>query len=272
MYESTLTATNYRAERLRKERRAKMRRRRQIRSIVVTFALLLILVAALFFIARLAIDAVQAAVNGEEEAQTEVLPAEMVYTSKTTEQAEVVAMEAATEVEPVATVETEAGTETEVEPTVEEMLASNYLTDDIALSYDLQLAARGASETFGVPYKLLLAVMFRESSYNTDASNGICYGLMQIHNMNFDWLEDELASYGVTDIKNNPVDNIKAGAYMLGSYIEKYGDYHLALMCYNCGEGRAQELWSQGCYSTEYTWNVHETMNELNVSDDITDR
>lgn len=272
MYESALTATNYRAERLRKERRAKMRRRRQIRSIVVTFAFLLALIAALSFTARLAIDAAQTAANGEEEAPAETGYAEMVYTNKTSERAEAIAAKTTAEVEPATTAETEAVAEIETEPTVEEMLASNYLTDDIALSYDLQLAAREASETFNVPYKLLLAVMFRESSYDTDANNGICYGLMQIHNMNFDWLEDELASYGVTDIKNNPVDNIKAGAYMLGGYIEKYGDYHLALMCYNCGEGRAKELWGQGCYSTEYTWNVHETMNELNVTDDITER
>ncbi len=50
------------------------------------------------------------------------------------------------------------------ELTVEEMLENGTLTDSIALSYDLQLVARDAAETFGVPYKLLLAVMFRESS------------------------------------------------------------------------------------------------------------
>lgn len=267
MYESTLTAADYRAAMLRRERRAKMRRRRQIRDIVVTFAILLVLIAALFFITRMVITAVQTEVNSEEEASTEAAYAEG-YTNKSNEQAEAIAVGTAAEAEPVTTVETKA----DKEPTIEEMLASNYLTDDITLSYDLQLAAREASETFNVPYKLLLAVMFRESSYNPDASNGICYGLMQIHNMNFDWLENELASYGVMDIKNNPVDNIRAGAYMLGGFIEKYGDYHLALMCYNCGEGRAQELWRQGCYSTGYTWNVHETMNELNVSDNITER
>ena len=67
------------------------------------------------------------------------------------------------------------------------MLENGTLTDSIALSYDLQLVARDAAETFGVPYRLLLAVMFRESSYNPEAENGICYGLMQIHQMNFEW-------------------------------------------------------------------------------------
>lgn len=150
--------------------------------------------------------------------------------------------------------------------TVEEMLENGTLTGSIALPYDLQLVARDAAETFGVPYKLLLAVMFRESSYNSEAENGICYGLMQIHQMNFEWLESELAEYGVTDIQHNPEDNIKAGAYLLGGFIEKYGDYHLALMCYNCGEGGAQDLWSQGVYSTQYSWNVLQTMESLDVT------
>ena len=143
------------------------------------------------------------------------------------------------------------------------MLEDGTLTDSIALSYDLQLVARDAARTFGVPYKLLLAVMFRESSYNPDAENGICFGLMQIHQMNFEWLEEELADYGVTDIRNNPEDNIKAGAYLLGRYIAKYDNYHLALVCYNCGEGGAQSLWAEGIYSTQYSRSVLETMEEL---------
>ncbi len=89
---------------------------------------------------------------------------------------------------------------------------------------------------------------------------------MQIHQMNFEWLESELEEYGVTDIQHNPEDNIKAGAYLLGGFIEKYGDYHLALMCYNCGEGGAQDLWSRGIYSTQYSWNVLQTMETLDVA------
>lgn len=153
------------------------------------------------------------------------------------------------------------------EPTIEEMLASGILTDDIALSYELQLVAREAAETFNVPYKLLLAVMFRESSYNPKAANDICFGLMQIHEMNFDWLHSELAEYGVTDIKNNPEDNIYAGAYMLGNLIGKYDDYHKALMAYNCGEYRAKELWAEGYLTSQYSRNVHATMEELEVAE-----
>ena len=151
-------------------------------------------------------------------------------------------------------------------PTAEEMLANGILTDSIPLQWELQLAARDAGETFGVPYKLLLAVMFRESSYNPEAENGISYGVMQIHKMNFAWLESELAKYGVTCIRHKPEDNIKAGAYLLGRYLAKYRDYHLALMCYNCGESGARKLWSQGIYSTQYSRNVLQTMKALDAA------
>lgn len=161
----------------------------------------------------------------------------------------------------------ETAPETMAMPTTEELLASGILTDEISLSYELQLVAREAAETFGVPYKLVLAVMFRESSYNPNAANDICYGLMQIHQMNFEWLQETLAEFGVTDIKNNPRDNIYAGAYMLGYLVGKYDDYHKALMAYNCGESRAKQLWAEGYTSSTYSRNVIATMDELNVAE-----
>lgn len=265
MYQTT-PAANYRVMRLRQERRRKERRRKLMQRRAVALLLLLTMATAVFFV-RAAGRAVYAVFNSEEPQSHH---GETLYTlhNGTPVRAEAPATETLTTSEPIATAEQA----DDHEPTIEEMLASGYLTDDIALTYDLQLFARDAAETFNVPYKLLLAVMFRESSYNPQAENGICFGLMQIHKMNFEWLEGELKDYGVTDIKNNPEDNIKAGAYLLGGFIEKYGDYHKALMCYNCGEGRAKEQWHEGYTTTRYTRNVHETMNELNVSDDITER
>lgn len=148
------------------------------------------------------------------------------------------------------------------EITNEMLLESGILSDDIPLSYELQLDTREASTTFDVPYELLLAMMFRESSFQTDAHNDICWGLMQVHQMNFEWLETELAEYGVTDVKNDPRDNIWAGAYIIGGYLDKYGDVHKALMAYNCGEYGASRLWEQGYETSQYSRNVVETMGE----------
>lgn len=141
-------------------------------------------------------------------------------------------------------------------PTDEELLSIGYLTDDIALSYDLQREAHDAAKMFGTPVKILMAVAFKESSYNPQATNGYCWGLMQINQLNFEWLQAELSEYGVTDIKGDPVSNLRAGAYLLNLYYEKYGDWNLALMCYNCGEYGAQNQWEQGWYSSPYSRGV----------------
>jgi hypothetical protein len=148
---------------------------------------------------------------------------------------------------------------------IEQMLEDGYVTNDIALSHELQLVAREASSAFGIPYTLLLAVMFQESSYQTDAVNynGTCWGLMQVNEINFDRLLDELSEYGVTDIKNDPEDNITAGAFMLGELLEKYQDENMALMCYNCGENGARRLFEQGYYSSGYSRAVIQYAAEL---------
>jgi hypothetical protein len=138
---------------------------------------------------------------------------------------------------------------------IEQMLGDGYVTNSIPLSYELQLTAREASDAFNVPYTMLLAVMFQESSYQTDAVNydGTCWGLMQVNEINFERLTEELGDFGVTDIKNNPEDNIVAGAYMLGELLEKYQDENMALMCYSCGEAGARQLFEQGYYSSSYS-------------------
>ncbi len=138
-----------------------------------------------------------------------------------------------------------------------------FVIEEIPLEPQLQLSAFEACETFGVPFPLLFAVMERESDFDVSETNGTCYGLMQIHCQNFEWLEEELMSYGVSDIKNDPRDNIFAGAYMLGSYLGKYKETHKALMAYNCGEYGAKSLWEKGVFKTNYTNKVEESMKRL---------
>ena len=144
------------------------------------------------------------------------------------------------------------------EPTVEELMEGGYLRDDIDLSYDLQAVAWNVAETFGIPHGILLAVMYEESRFDVDAVNynETCFGLMQINRCNYEWLHETLAEYGATDIQNDPEDNILAGAYMLADLYGKYGDWHLALMAYNCGESGAKKQWDAGYYSSEYSRTV----------------
>lgn len=258
----TPAATPYRpqmtrAELLARERRRKARRRKYMIRRIVALLVLIGLITLLVIGVKAIVNAVAKPDEPSADQKVDIiLPSTYGIVRDDPEVTELSTEE-----------ETPEATEVPKEPTTEELLESGILTDDIKLSYDLQLVARDAAEEFGVPYKLLLAVMFRESSYNPNAANDICHGLMQIHQMNFEWLCGELAEYGVDDIKGEPEDNIYAGAFMLGRLIDKYGDYHKALMAYNCGETGARRLWQQGYTSSQYSRNVLATMESLDVAD-----
>jgi soluble lytic murein transglycosylase-like protein len=96
-------------------------------------------------------------------------------------------------------------------------------------SQDIGTIIKQASQTYGVPEKLIKAVIQAESSGNPNAvSPKGAVGLMQ--------LEPSTAQeLGVTDI-NDPQQNIMGGAKYLSYLIKKYkGDFVLALAAYNAG-------------------------------------
>lgn len=122
---------------------------------------------------------------------------------------------------------------------------------DIPLDHELQDVALAACEEYGVLSDVLYAVMEVESGYQLDAQNGECYGLMQIHSINLPWLQEQI---GVTNL-SDPAQNIEAGAYILGGYLERYSLTD-SLMAYNLGEGGAKAQWEQGIHETAYTRKV----------------
>lgn len=106
-------------------------------------------------------------------------------------------------------------------------------------------------------YPLILAVMGHESRYNeTVISKTNDYGLMQINRGNHSWLSDKL---GITNFLSAK-QNIRAGIYMLSTYLNKYSTVNEALMAYNMGEGGARKQWNAGNYTTTYTTKVHSVL------------
>ena len=89
-----------------------------------------------------------------------------------------------------------------------------------------------------------------ESTWDPEADSGWAYGLMQIGYIN----ADALAEQGM-DIYTVP-GNVEAGVYMIGDLLDRYGDPHLALMAYNCGEYGAAELWDEGIVTSQYSRDV----------------
>ena len=122
--------------------------------------------------------------------------------------------------------------------------------ENIPLPFELQEAMQQACEKYGVPYALALAVAESESSFDLEADSGTCWGVMQIHPINYPRLREngiEPTEYG---------GNITAGVFLLGELLEKYTDTHKALMAYNCGETGAKRLWKEGYMTTKYSVKV----------------
>jgi len=171
--------------------------------------------------------------------ETEIYKAELKVDTKTEAQNKVI--EVGTKLNPVVS-----RTAPVIIPTVD----SGFRSYNIKLPVDQQQYAYSMCQKYGVQYELLLAVMYKESGYNSGSiGGGNSYGLCQIHISNHTNLRNRLGISNFLD----PYDNIKAGAYMLSLYmnsgrkvssdagtIEVY-----ALNSYNMGEGS----YFSNCYS-----------------------
>ena len=132
------------------------------------------------------------------------------------------------------------------------------ITYHVPLDADLQQYTAEMCDLYEVPLELAYAVMQVESGYTVSATSSTGdYGLMQINSINAGWLKDEL---GVTDLLD-ACQNIKAGCYMLGSYLALYdGDINRTMMAYNLGKSGAEKAWNAGTRSTAYTDKVWSAM------------
>lgn len=119
---------------------------------------------------------------------------------------------------------------------------------DIDLPKELQYYTYLCCEYFDLDYKLFLSLMYVESRYDVNASNGggKYVGLVQISADNIDYIEEVL---GVDIDVYNPYDNILAGTFWLSRYAAKYpDDLCMQLQCYNMGEAGAKNNRSNTSY------------------------
>lgn len=111
--------------------------------------------------------------------------------------------------------------------------------EEIPLSAELQEHAYTLCEQNGIPYEVLLALMYTESRFETDLishnSNGTQdYSICQINSCNADWLLDH---YGL-DI-TCPQDNIEAAVVLLCVLLDDY-PIRQALAAYQAGRAGMQ--------------------------------
>lgn len=163
--------------------------------------------------------------------------------------------EATTEPTTMATTEetTEATQEsTEAETTATEPSVTLY---DVPLDAELQLHIIHEAEKVGIDPAIIMAMAYRESSYNPNAvgDNGESFGLLQIQPK---WHHERMKKLGCTDLFD-PYQNVTVAIDYLCEMLNRYGSIEKALVGYN-----------QGSYSgtiTRYARTIMALAEELQV-------
>lgn len=133
---------------------------------------------------------------------------------------------------------------------------------DVPLTEDLQDIIIDVSEERGVDPALVLAVIEKESGYNSDASgdNGKSQGLMQIWRSFHEKRMEKLGAVNLYD----PRDNVLVGIDILAEKLDKYEDIEKALIAYNAGDaGAKKHYFSKGIYSNSYSRAVLKIAEEI---------
>lgn len=121
---------------------------------------------------------------------------------------------------------------------------------DCDMDEDLQEFVYCLSYGYNIDFPFVMAVIQQESGFNPNViSSTNDYGLMQINEINHQWLRESL---GIEDFLN-PYQNTRAGLFILRQLFEKYEDPQKVLMAYNMGEYGASLLWEQGVTFSRYS-------------------
>jgi hypothetical protein len=132
-------------------------------------------------------------------------------------------------------------------------LEQGFVPLNVPMEEDMQEFIYCLSHAYSIEFPFVMAVIEHESSFIENAvSNTDDWGLMQINEINHEWLNKTL---GVTDFLD-PYQNVRSGVFILRQLFEKYDDPAKVLMAYNMGEGGASYLWDKGVYSTDYAEDI----------------
>lgn len=136
--------------------------------------------------------------------------------------------------------------------------------EGIPMDFELQTYIQVQSERYDLPYELVYAIIETESGYRPGVvSETNDHGIMQVNAVNHEWVNNEL---GFELDYLDPYHNTWAGMLVLSDLYKKYYDQsgiHCVLVAYNRGEAGAQKLFSQGVFSTDYSWAVVTTMKDI---------
>lgn len=111
-------------------------------------------------------------------------------------------------------------------------VGDGFISYNISLLPEYQQYAYNLCQRYGIDYSLFIAIMFVESTFNPNASNGGMYiGLCQVAITHMPNLSAQL---GISNLYD-PYDNMTAGAYLLSYYIGLRGGIEGGLSSYGGG-------------------------------------
>lgn len=154
----------------------------------------------------------------------------------------------------------------EAEKIEEALLASGYFSIAVPMCYEYQDYMRTYCAAYKCPYPLALAVAEVESHFNMEAVGTAGeVGIMQLNPGPDGAYHAELEAATGLD-PTTPSGNIAAGCYLLGKYMQEYGDTNKAAMAYNMGVSGAENAWAEGIASTDYSAAVVKAMERWEVT------
>ena len=129
---------------------------------------------------------------------------------------------------------------------------------DIPLDDDLIVYIYDSALNANIPPEILFSIARVESNYNLNIVSATDdHGLFQINKCNFSWLSNAVG-YTYNEFAENIYDgrlNTDCAIIILTAYIKNYrnSNWHHVLMRYNLGPGGADNMFSDGIYSTYYS-------------------
>lgn len=146
----------------------------------------------------------------------------------------------------------------------EEIPKDEFIPLDINLSVELQEFIYYLCKYYKLDFYLIIALIEVESGFLIDVVSNNNYGLMQINEINHNWLQNELI---IGSDFLNPYNNLLAGCYMLSEISNNYNSYDEILIIYNLGELGGNRLFNQNVYETDYTRKIKEKYEDYGGKD-----
>lgn len=142
---------------------------------------------------------------------------------------------------------------------------------------DLKEYTSQVCDEYGVDYSLALGVIYNESRFKSGLthmnSNGtIDYGLMQVNEVNFKYLNKTLGITSMNQLLDDRV-GIRCGVHLLAYHKNATGNDSAALLRYQVGEGTYRKYVKSGKHTNDIHGRVwqyrdiyHEYLNQNNES------